>query len=259
MMEEGRYFRLLRNILNDLGLDINSKSVILDFGCGEGRRVYELRKMGLNVFGVDIENRYEKIKNMGIEEGIIKEFEEVFRTIDTSNYKIPFGDNTFDFVFSEQVLEHVQNWMEAITEIKRVLKPGGFSLHFFPSRLRPIESHVFVPFASVFRGYAYLALWAFLGIRNSYQGQLSWKEVANTNFEYLRTRTNYLSKMEIRKQVSAQFGGVSFVENFFIKHSYGRSRYLYILTRIFPFIPSLFSTFHRRVILFQKSGVAVQG
>jgi SAM-dependent methyltransferase len=59
---------------------------------------------------------------------MIKPEEDIFGTIDLINYRIPFADNTFDIIVSDQVFEHVQNWSEALTEIKRVLKPGVVSL-----------------------------------------------------------------------------------------------------------------------------------
>ena len=62
---------------------------------------------------------------------------------------LPFADNTFDFVFSDQVLEHVQDHNLAFAEIARVMKPGGISLHIFPARLKPTEAHVFVPLGGV--------------------------------------------------------------------------------------------------------------
>jgi ubiquinone/menaquinone biosynthesis C-methylase UbiE len=147
----------------------------------------------------------------------------------------------------------VQNWPQSLAEIKRVLKPGGTSLHIFPSRYCPIEPHVFVPFAGIIQAYAYLAFWAFLGIRNSYQKKLNWKEVAKLNFEYLRTCTTYLSGSEIKKQVSNQFGNVSFVEGVYITYHLGRvTRYLSLISRKVPFISQLFSTFFTRVIFFKK-------
>ena len=42
---------------------------------------------------------------------------------DISN--LPFEDNTFDLALAVHVVEHVTNPIEAITELKRVLKPGG--------------------------------------------------------------------------------------------------------------------------------------
>jgi SAM-dependent methyltransferase len=38
---------------------------------------------------------------------------------------IPFKDNSFDLVSANMVMEHIQNPKAALTEITRVLKPGG--------------------------------------------------------------------------------------------------------------------------------------
>ena len=256
--QEALQIQLIQDMLNTLGTPINTTSMILDFGCGEGKLLHQFRKKGLNAFGVDIENRYGHIHQMCIEEGITKANEDIFRTIDVDNFKIPFADDTFDFIVSFYVFEHVQNWSQSLAEIKRVLKPGSTSLHIFPSRYCPIEPHIFAPFAGIIQAYAYLAFWAFLGIRNSYQKKLSWKEVARNNFEYLRTRTTYLSGSEIRKEVVTQFGNVSFVEGVFIKHHFGRlTRYLSFISRKFPFIPQLFSTFFTRVIFFKKQATDI--
>ena len=245
--------QLVRNITRELGTEINCNSTILDFGCGSGTLVSQLRKEGYNAFGVDIENYYESVQKRCEEEGLIKESDHIFHTIHMDNYRIPFDDETFDSVISFYVLEHVQNWEQSLVEIKRVLKPGGTSLHIFPSRYSFIEPHVFVPLACIFQGYPYLAFWAAIGIRNSYQKGLSWHEVTRLNFEYLRTCTKYHPKAEVRRLVASQFSNVSFVEGIYIKYHFGRvRRYLYPLSKTFPFISSLFSTFYTRVLFFQK-------
>jgi SAM-dependent methyltransferase len=43
-------------------------------------------------------------------------------------HAIPFEENRFDAVLCNHVLEHVQNDIVAMREIKRVLKPGGFAI-----------------------------------------------------------------------------------------------------------------------------------
>ncbi|MCJ7523876.1 MAG: class I SAM-dependent methyltransferase [Candidatus Aminicenantes bacterium] len=58
------------------------------------------------------------------------------RTLIEANYpdhnflSLQFPDETFDFIFSDQVLEHVEgDPQQAIDESWRVLRPGGIALH----------------------------------------------------------------------------------------------------------------------------------
>ena len=43
-------------------------------------------------------------------------------------HEIPFAENTFDAVLCNHVLEHVRDDIQAMREIHRVLKPGGFAI-----------------------------------------------------------------------------------------------------------------------------------
>jgi SAM-dependent methyltransferase len=43
-------------------------------------------------------------------------------------HKIPFPENTFDVVLCNHVLEHVNDDLQAMREIRRVLRPGGFAI-----------------------------------------------------------------------------------------------------------------------------------
>ncbi len=42
---------------------------------------------------------------------------------------LPFKDNSFDYVISDQVLEHIENPKKAISESFRVLKNDGIAVH----------------------------------------------------------------------------------------------------------------------------------
>jgi SAM-dependent methyltransferase len=66
----------------------------------------------------------------------------------------PLADDTFDLVVCLHVLEHVQNLVDATTELHRVLKPGGLlfvevpyfsSVHFFtdPTHVRAFTTRSF--------------------------------------------------------------------------------------------------------------------
>jgi SAM-dependent methyltransferase len=48
--------------------------------------------------------------------------------------KIPYDENTFDLVFSNNVLEHLENPADVFSEVARVLKPGGVFMTKTPNR-----------------------------------------------------------------------------------------------------------------------------
>lgn len=54
---------------------------------------------------------------------------------------VPLPSDSFDLVFSHEVLEHVQDDQKAICEMVRVLKPGGRIVLFCPNRGYPFETH----------------------------------------------------------------------------------------------------------------------
>src|ERR1051326_987056 len=66
-----QFVKTQKNILNELGGDINADSIILDFGCGAGNEVYQFRKMGYKAYGCDIDNYYDEVQNRCREEKII--------------------------------------------------------------------------------------------------------------------------------------------------------------------------------------------
>jgi SAM-dependent methyltransferase len=47
-------------------------------------------------------------------------------------YSYPVEDNTFDIVFSGQVMEHVKNIWKWMDELKRITKPGGLIINILP-------------------------------------------------------------------------------------------------------------------------------
>lgn len=57
--------------------------------------------------------------------------------------ELPYDDNSFDFIFTHDVLEHVRSVEKTLKELHRVLKPGGGKLFcVFPQFLQPLESHL---------------------------------------------------------------------------------------------------------------------
>src|SRR5436190_21919327 len=125
-----------QRMLERYGYELPHGSRVLDFGSGAGGLVEAYSAAGMDSYGCDIEIDRESDRQ---------------RIIEADPYRIPYPDDWFDLVVSNQVFEHVQNPEEAFAEITRVLKPGGLSLHMFPGRYRIKEGHTYVPFASILR------------------------------------------------------------------------------------------------------------
>jgi ubiquinone/menaquinone biosynthesis C-methylase UbiE len=101
----------------------NDGSLILEAGCGVGAqtKIIAPTNPGSKFISIDISRESvaqaeELIKDLGI-----KNVE--FRQADIFN--LPFENNHFDHVFVCFVLEHLSHPVEALLELKRVLKPGG--------------------------------------------------------------------------------------------------------------------------------------
>jgi ubiquinone/menaquinone biosynthesis C-methylase UbiE len=233
--EKDKDIRLYEAIAEDLGKPFAAgSSIVLDFGCGDGQLVRRLRELGFEAYGTDI---------------LLKEQDDTLRLIRNGNqYRFPFADRMFDAIISCSVLEHVKNLSEAVAEMHRVLKPGGFCLHFFPPKLRPIEAHTFVPFAGVFQSYAWLLFWSLIGVRNSFGKTRTFVKNAQHNYEFLHKKTAYQSRRELREHMSQYFDRVLFVERHHVKHSYGRVRAIHPIVHIVPQLASLYSAFHLTVL-----------
>jgi len=92
---------------------------ILEAGCGGGRFSYALSRLGPKKvtgidFGVDgLKNARQKFKASNLE----------FKKANVLD--IPYKDNTFDFVLSNGVIHHTENFEKGLHEVIRVCKPGG--------------------------------------------------------------------------------------------------------------------------------------
>jgi SAM-dependent methyltransferase len=190
-----------RRMLANMNFHLNQNSRILDFGCGEGKYVYEYRDAGFDAYGFDIrpapqyrhpaDEKYFGFALTG-KPANVPEFE-----VDRMLYKIPFATDFFDFVFSTSTLEHVRNYDLALSEMARVMRPGGVAIHTFPARYVPVEPHIYVPFGGAIQRFPWFLLWACLGIRNQYQRHMGPIECAKNNLHYARTGLNYLKIKEI--------------------------------------------------------------
>jgi SAM-dependent methyltransferase len=103
---------------------------ILDNGCGLGTYLDAFAPYSQRRFGLEIEfDRAVKAKPgaTGVVQGV--------------GECLPFPDGAFDFVFSNEVIEHTDDDARYAAEMVRVTKPGGRLLLFCPNRWYPVEQH----------------------------------------------------------------------------------------------------------------------
>jgi len=67
------------------------------------------------------------------------------RVIDASGEALPFADQSFDIVYSNNVLEHTQRPEQVLREAMRVLRPGGTLYVEVPNYLSYYEGHYMIP------------------------------------------------------------------------------------------------------------------
>ena len=191
---------------------------VLDYGCGKGVLVESGRSEGIDMYGVEL---FAAGSGVDIREkalgygggGIIKEI---------TKGKIPFPDNFFDIVVSNQVFEHVPELKPVFSEIDRVVKPGGKLICIFPSKDAIREGHCEVPFVHWLKPksplqYQMLKLSRKIGLgrRKKVTDPDEW---ATYFSDWLAANTFYKPYKSIRKQLLAHFPSIKSIEYDYIAY-----------------------------------------
>lgn len=153
MHREGMYDRDLRDqkarktlaVLTDIMVTLGNdpaKLSLLDIGCSTGHMTHIYGSGFGKVVGVDIDEpavRYAEQNN---------DLDNVSFSVSDS-MALGFEDDVFDCVTCTQIYEHVPDADRLISEIYRVLKPGGVCYFAAGNRIRLIEPHYRLPLLSV--------------------------------------------------------------------------------------------------------------
>jgi len=118
------WFRSRRDIIFRLIRRENKNSKILDVGCSSGPLMSLLRRRGFNnISGIDLSDKaIESCKNKGIKNSFVMDCA-----------KMSFKDNEFDIIIASDILEHIDDEDQALSELNRVLKPNGKLVIFVPA------------------------------------------------------------------------------------------------------------------------------
>lgn len=120
--------RRLQMIIDAAGDRIHGR--IMEDGCGVGMYMQHLLPLGGKVTGLDFD--FERV----VESHVLG-----LDAINAAGEHLPYPENHFDVVMSNEVIEHVQDDKLAVDEIIRVLKPGGRLVLFCPNLGYPFETH----------------------------------------------------------------------------------------------------------------------
>jgi SAM-dependent methyltransferase len=111
---------VLERAIERLGLPADAS--ILDAGCGSGRNMVELARHG-NVTGVELSDTSVRLARERA----------VGEVLEGSVMDMPFDDGSFHLTVSLDVIEHLQDDVGALRELRRVTKPGGALLVTVPA------------------------------------------------------------------------------------------------------------------------------
>ncbi len=122
---------------------------VMDLGCGNGRHVVALAAHGFQVLGLDIsrtglELTQEWLGEMSLDASLLQS---------DTRHPLPLSGSCLDGLMSTQVIHHAlsREVRLAISEIHRVLRPGGLAFVTVPcrphsrERSRKIERNTFLP------------------------------------------------------------------------------------------------------------------
>jgi ubiquinone/menaquinone biosynthesis C-methylase UbiE len=177
--EINTHLGVLLSIAGNLGYVHKPGHKVLDFGCGIGDTVAVLLDMGMDAYGVDVGEWWGKDHSAYWHDSPIPPERVRKRLSYTSeaNYRLPYPGGCFDLVISDQVFEHVFNYVDVFRELKRVTKPGGISVHVFPGPWTPREPHLGIPVTGLCKYEWWLRLWSVL-MRQDFK---TWREKMKSN------------------------------------------------------------------------------
>jgi len=187
---------------------INSEKInrVLDLGCGAGQYLVQLSSMDFECFGVDVSEEMLKLTR---EKFISHRIKDV-TLINSDCYELPIEDNYFDLILCIGVLEYLDNETQALLEILRTMKPGGFAIVTFPNlyKLRNLLN----PYYYIIR------IWTYLFSRKSAQTP----EGNNSNYvkiDFNKSTVSRYSLSKVKKIVSNSgfsdlFNRISFSKRF---------------------------------------------
>jgi ubiquinone/menaquinone biosynthesis C-methylase UbiE len=113
-----QYFKFL--------LSLKKEDMFCEIGSGGGEALNILKTSHCTYFPVDLSEKNLKI--------ILEKSDTVVYPAVSDIFNLPYKDKVFDKMVASEVLEHLEDPVKALTEIYRVLKPGGLAVISVPNK-----------------------------------------------------------------------------------------------------------------------------
>jgi SAM-dependent methyltransferase len=253
---------------------------ILDAGCGNCKtisliysKINELNpSIIVHIHGFDVNDSqvqedsfFEKSINFLDKEIPGHKWAERLKLIE-SNDVWPYENDKFDFVISNQVLEHVFNKNHFFREMNRVLKVGGKGIHIFPLKHYIIEGHLLLPFVHRIKNRDYLnwyikffsriGLGKYKKLRKN-NPNLSLDDYANMHSDYMIHNTDYVTKSELFRlakryhfRSSFRYSGWMYINKF-------RSVFRMRLAYQYNFLKNIIISYFMEIFLLRLSSITL--
>jgi SAM-dependent methyltransferase len=143
--------------------------------------------------------------------------------------EIPFADQTFSMIVSNQVFEHIEDLDYALAEIMRVLEPGGLLFTLFPTKEVWREGHCGIPFSHWFPAsnalrYPYVRLMRAVGL-GYHKGAKSQSQWVRHKLAFLDNFTSYRTYGEILTAINRHSDSIEGWEADYLSYRLERRRF----------------------------------
>lgn len=118
-------------------LELEAGDRVLEVGCGQGHLVKRLAERGIDAVGVDANVEAPAVANSDL-------------VVHMRAEDLQYEDSSFDAIVSIHAIEHIPPLDEAMSEMARVLKPGGSALYIYPAE--PIKGMFAIPTSIILHG-----------------------------------------------------------------------------------------------------------
>ncbi len=117
---------------------LGDEGPILEVGCGTGGLLVAASRRGLEITGADIAARWLVVARRRLDDHGL-----AVPLVAASADRLPWPDGSFATVVADSVIEHCDDPIAALSEWRRLLRPGGRLVLWSPNRLTPgVDPHV---------------------------------------------------------------------------------------------------------------------